>query len=421
MPSDLEVRRSVDHLFRRQAGQMVATLARIFGLRHLDAVEDSVQDALVQALKRWPFSGMPERPEAWLMRVARNRMVDRLRRGGVWEEKRQRLGQDAAQADGGSDAHAAWFVGELADDQLRMIFACCHPAIPRAGQLALTLKTVGGFSVAEIGRAFLTRETTIAQRLVRAKQRLRDRGVRLEVPAPAELPERLDAVLEAIYLMFNEGYGAAAGSELVRTDLCFEAIRLLELLAAHSGTGLPRTHALAALACFQASRLDQRVDAAGEILLLSEQDRSRWDRRLIAAGVEHLRRSAHGKEVSTYHLEAEIASCHTLAPSWSATDWHRILRAYDELLGRVSSPVAAVNRAVALAEVEGPEAALTALEPLAKMRGLEDYCPYWTTRGEMLRRAGRYDEANDAFRHAQGLETSAPVHGFLMRRLASLP
>ena len=185
MPSEGEVQRSVDHLFRHQAGQMVATLARIFGLRHLDAVEDSVQDALVQALKRWPFSGMPERPEAWLMRVARNRMLDRVRRAGVWKDKRELLERAAPGAFEVPASRAAWFAGELADDQLRMIFACCHPAVPRAGQLALTLKTVGGFSVSEIARAFLTRDSTVAQRLVRAKRRLRDRGVRLEVPEPA--------------------------------------------------------------------------------------------------------------------------------------------------------------------------------------------------------------------------------------------
>lgn len=414
MPTEQEVQRSIDHLFRRSAGQMVATLARVFGLRHLDAVEDSVQDALVQALRRWPFGGVPDKPEAWLMRVARNRMIDRLRRGGAWEEKARLLGPAAAEEPA---THAAWFTGELADDQLRMIFACCHPAVPRTGQLALTLKTVGGFSTAEIARAFLTREATVAQRLVRAKRRLKERGVELEVPAPAELPDRLDAVLEAIYLMFNEGYGAGAGSELVRTDLCHEAIRLLELLGEHPGTDTPRTHALAALACFQASRLDQRVDAAGEIVLLPEQDRSRWDGGLIAAGVEHLRRSAHGDDFSTYHLEAEIASCHALAPSWPETDWRRLLRAYDELLERAPSPVTALNRAVALAEVEGPEAALSALEPLSEMSGLEDYYPYWATRGEMLRRAGRDEEAKHAFRRAQGLEASAPVKRFLMRRV----
>ena len=246
MTSEGEVQRLVDHLFRRQAGQMVATLGRVFGLRHLDAIEDAVQDALVQALRRWPFAGLPERPEAWLMRVARNRMLDRLRRAGSWEEKRRRL--ERLESDEGHDAPAASFAAELADDQLRMIFACCHPAVPRAGQLALTLKTVGGFSVTEIARAFLTRESTVAQRLVRAKRRLREREVCLEVPPPGELPARLDAVLEAIYLIFNEGYGAAAGSDLVRTDLCHEAIRLLDLLAAHPGTDAPRTHALAALA-----------------------------------------------------------------------------------------------------------------------------------------------------------------------------
>lgn len=416
MPSESEVQRSVDHLFRHSAGQMVATLARVFGLRHLDAVEDAVQDALVQALRRWPFGGTPDNPEAWLMRVARNRLLDRLRRAGTWQEKRRRLERDTAAWAEEPDTQAAWFAGELADDQLRMIFACCHPAVPRTGQLALTLKTVGGFSVAEIARAFLVREATVAQRLVRAKRRLREGGVRLAVPEPAELRERLEVVLEAIYLMFNEGYAAAAGSELVRTDLCHEAIRLLELLAGHPGTATPRTRALAALACFQASRLPARLDAAGELATLERQDRSRWDARLIAAGLEHLERSAQGDEVSTYHLEAEIASCHVLAASWEATDWRRIVAAYDELLARRPSPVAALNRAVAVGELAGPEAALAALEPLAAAGELEGYYPYWATRGEMLERAGRGEEARESWRRAQRLETSAPVRRFLLRR-----
>ena len=394
---------------------MVATLARIFGLEHLDAVEDAVQDALVQALKRWSFTGMPDNPAAWLMRVARNKMLDRLRRAGTWREKREWLERGVAGSDEAA-GHETWFAGELADDQLRMIFACCHPAVARRDQVALVLKTVGGFGVAEIARAFLAREPAIAQRLVRAKRRLREGGARLEVPPPAELGARLEAVLEAIYLMFNEGYGAHAGSDLVRTDLCHEAIRLVGLLAEHPTTAAPRVHALAALLCFQASRLPERVDAAGELLLLADQDRTRWDRRLIAAGVGHLGRSAAGGELSIYHLEAEIASCHALAPSWAATDWRRILTAYDDLLARRSSPVVALNRAVALAELKGAEAALEALEPLAEEKSLEGYYPYWSVRGELLRRAGRSEEARAAFRRALDLESSAPVKRLLMRR-----
>jgi RNA polymerase sigma-70 factor (ECF subfamily) len=407
----------VEHLFRHRAGQMVATLARLFGLAQLDAIEDAVQEALVQALRAWPHSGVPDNPSAWLTQVARHRLLDRLRRGGVWRRKQASLAGDG-EPSAPSEADEARFAGELPDDVLGMIFACCHPALAPGDRVALTLRTVGGFSVGEVAHAFLAGEAATAQRLVRAKQRLRERGVSLGIPSPEQLAARLDSVLEVLYLMFNEGYAASAGDDLVRGDLCLEALRLAELVAAHPATTRPDVHALAALFAFQASRLATRSDPAGELLLLEEQDRSRWDRGLVARGLAQLRRSARGEALSAYHLEAEIASCHALAPSWAETDWRRILRAYDELLRRRPSPVVAVNRAVALAQVEGPAAGLAALEARAGERALARYAPLHAGRGALLARLGRHAEARTAFEQALALTASEPVRRYLARRMA---
>ena len=417
-----DARARVDHLFRHRAGQMVATLGRIFGFEHLDAIEDAVQDALVQALKRWPFEGEPDNPGAWLTQVAKNRLLDRLRRGQRWERRRAELERiviaaASSEVPGGDDA---LFSDELRDDTLRAIFACCHPAIPGPGRVALTLRVVGGFSLPEIARAFLAREDAISQRVLRAKQRLKRLGVRMELPPPEELPERLDSALEVLYLIFNEGYSALAGDDLVRTDLCHEAIRLAELLAEHPRVGTPPVHALAALLLFHTSRLPARSDATRELLLLDEQDRSLWDAGMIRRGLEHFRRSAQGDELTQYHLEAEIASCHALADSLAATDWERVVACYDSLLSRRPSPVVALNRAIGVAHLQGPAAGLAEIESLRQVRVLRGYHPLHTARGEFLRRLGRHREAAEAFREAMSLTSSEPVRRFVARRIAEV-
>jgi RNA polymerase sigma-70 factor (ECF subfamily) len=409
-----QINLSVDHLFRHRAGQMIATLTRIFGIERLDLVEDAMQEAIIRALRLWPHLGIPDNPVAWLIQVAKNRILDQLRRenkatGAVNEIEIPVAGEfDAA------------FANEIRDDQLRMIFTCCHPLVPQDGQIALTLKTVGGFSVSEIARAFLAREPSIAKTLTRAKQRLRELGIKLEMPQPDKLPSRLESVLKAIYLMFNEGYSALEGEELVRTDLCHEAIRLCELLAAHPITDTPKVHALGALLLFQGARWRARCDAAGELLLLSEQDRSLWDRAMIKRGLYRLRKSAHGDEVSDYHLEAEIASCHTLAASFEATDWPRVLGCYKELLSRKPSPVVALNRIVALAKVQGIDAGLFELSKLVEDRTLRNYYPFYAALGELLREDGKKDEAIDAYQKALSLTSSEPVRRFLVKRIACL-
>jgi RNA polymerase sigma factor (sigma-70 family) len=409
-----QIHQSVDHLFRHRAGQMIATLTRIFGIERLDQVEDAVQDALVRALKLWPYQGAPDNPSAWLIQVAKNRMLDQLRRDSRLIETTDEI---ELPTDGEGDVA---FANEICDDQLQMIFTCCHPLIPEDGRIALTLKIVGGFSVPEIARAFLARESSVTKTIVRAKQRLREFNIRLEMPAPDKLPARLESVLKVIYLMFNEGYSALEGEELVRTDLCHEAIRLCELLAGHPVTGAPKVHALAALLLFQASRSTARSDSAGELLLLSEQDRSLWDRALINRGLYHLRRSASGDEISDYHIEAEIASIHTLAESFETTDWPRVLDCYEELLNRKPSPVVELNRIVALAKVDGVETGLVELNKLANDRSLRNYYPFYAALGELLREAGRKSEAIDAYQKALGLTSSEPIRRFLMKRAEGL-
>ena len=406
---------SVDHLFRHQAGRMVATLTRIFGIERLDQVEDAVQDALVCALRRWPYEKVPDNPGAWLIQVAKNRLIDRMRR------ERRQVGEDAFDSlqerfEPVIDVETV-FATEMHDDQLRLIFTCCHPAIPQDSQVALTLKTVGGFNASEIARAFLASETAVTKMLVRARQRLREQEVRLEMPTPQNLPARLDPVLKVLYLMFNEGYAALEGEELVRTDLCYEAIRLCSLLAEHPISGSPKTQALAALIFFQGARLNSRCDAAGELLILAEQDRSLWDQTLLRCGLEHLRRSATGDELSEYHLEAEIASCHALAPSFESTDWVRVLECYEELLKRKPSPVVALNRVVALSKVEGVSRGLIELDKLAGNRVLKHYYPFYATNGELLSQLGRNREASKCYREALELTSSEPIRKFLRRRI----
>jgi len=424
-PSD-QIHLSVDHLFRRRAGQMIATLTRIFGIERLDQVEDAVQEAMVRALRLWPHQGVPGNPVAWLIQVAKNLMLDGLRRDRRLHPSTDKMGEmdeieDSIESLRHFPAEAdAAFANEIRDDQLQMIFTCCHPMIPEDGQIALTLKTVGGFSVSEIARAFLSQEPAMAKTLARAKQRLREFDIKLEMPRPDKLALRLESVLKIVYLMFNEGYSALEGEELVRTDLCHEAIRLCELLAGHPVTGAPKVHALGALLLFQGARLKARCDAAGELLLLSEQDRSLWDRAMIKRGLYQLRKSASGDEISDYHLEAEIASCHTLAASFEATDWPRVLDCYEELLNRKPSPVVALNRIVALAKVDGVEAGLAELNRLAEDRTLRNYYPFYAARGELLREAGKENEAVEAYQKALSLTSSEPIRRFLMKRISDL-
>jgi RNA polymerase sigma-70 factor (ECF subfamily) len=402
----------LDHLFRREAGRITASLCSAFGLANLDLAEEVVQDALLQALRTWPFRGVPENPAAWLAQTARNRALDLIRRKATLRRKQpdieRRLSAPSPIAP----------PDEIADEQLAMVFACCHPALAPEVRVALTLKAVCGFSAAEIARAFLTPEPTIAQRLVRAKARIAEAGIDLALPPSAEIAERLDSVLQVVYLLFNEGYAARAGDDLVRQDLCGEALRLGQLLADRPDTGAPKAHALLALMYLQASRFAARVDAAGRLLLLSEQDRSKWDRRLIYAGHRRLARAAAGDEMSEYHLQAGIAAVHAVAPSYDETDWPRLLFLYDQLLTDAPSPVVEINRAVVLAKVHGPSAGLAALESPRRDPKLRDYGPLHATAADLLLQLGETAAAAESFRLALAAPCSEPERRFLKRRLA---
>lgn len=396
---------------------MVSTLTRVFGPENLTLAEDVVQEALLQALRIWPFRGVPDNPGGWLLQVAKNRALDALRREANLERKGEEIRTWAASL---APASQELEESEALDDQLRMIFICCQPAVPKEARVALTLKTVGGFGVPEIARAYLAKEATVAQRLVRAKRKIEEAKPPFEVPPPAELPEALDSVLEVLYLMFNEGYAASSGEDLVRQDVCAEAVRLARLVAGHPATDVPKAHALAALLLLQAARNPARVDPEGNLLLLSEQDRDLWNRTMIAAGFHHLDRAASGTELSPYHLEAGIAACHASTPSPDETDWPYILSLYDALLAVKPSPVVALNRAVALAMVEGADAGLAALAEIRDHPAFADYYPLPVAEGELHARAGRTDEAARCFEEALGRVCPEPVRRRLQERLRQI-
>ncbi len=404
----------VGHLFREQSGRLVAALARRLGGAHVGVAEDVVQDALLQALRTWPFRGVPDDPAAWLFRVAQRRALDAVRRDATL---RRKLALVDAWQDGPPRADANADDG-VADDELALVFACCHPAVPAEAGVALALKTVGGFGVGEIARMFLTTDATVAQRLVRAKRRLREARVAVAVPtAAAELAARRPAVLETLYLLFTEGYAAGDGDALVRPELCGEAVRLAELVARHPATRSPEAHALAALLCLQAARLPARADAAGDVVLLADQDRARWDRALIARGFGHLERAMGGDALTRYHLEAQVAACHAQAPSAAATDWATVLAAYDALLDLAPSPVTAVHRAVAVGMTRGPLAALAALDAIDDAAVPARYPWYHAVRAHWLRAAGDEAGARGAYARAYELSGSGPARAFLRGRM----
>lgn len=411
-PED-QVRDSIDHLFRHQAGQMVSILARKFGVANIELVEDSVQDALVAAMKTWPYSGVPDNESAWLIQTAKNRVIDHLRRAAKSESI------EANEVDIPDDRwDETRFGGELTEDQIRMMFACCHPEIPADSRVGLTLKVVGGFGVREIARAYLAKDEAIAKMLTRARQKLR--MLDLEIPAGNALNERIDSVLRVLYLMFNEGYSSSAGAELIRREMCEEAIRLTRILLGHPLMSLPKVHAVLSLFLFQAARLSSRTDKFGDLLILSDQDRSLWDREMLAAGLEHFRLAAFGEELTDYHIEAEIASVHALAQDYTSTDWERIIVAYDLLLSRRFSPVMALNRLIAIGESRGAEDALVELSALTSNYLMTSFNLYHITRGHFLASLGRNGEASESYARAAELTKNEPILRFIRRKIEML-
>lgn len=422
MPEEAEanVGQAVEHLFRREAGKIVAALTGAFGLRYLELAEDALQEALLQALRQWSYGIFPPNPAAWLMQVAKNRALDVVRRDSRFHEKENEIRVAIERHPGLSSPGGALMAEEIRDDQLRLIFACCHPALPGEARVALTLKTLCGFGIGEIGRAFLSPSETIAKRLTRARTRLRNADVRFEIPSGAELSPRLDSVLDVLYLLFNEGYNASQGTDLIRRDLCEEAIRLGILLSANAACDTPKTHALLALFFLQAARFPARLGAMGEIFLLQDQDRSRWDREMIAKGMSHLERASAGEQLSTFHLQAGIAACHSLVETYQATDWTRILSLYDLLAGVAPSPIVALNRAVALAKVHGTAAGLEALDRIKGEKAFRRYYLYFAVRAEFCAELGRTAEAAANYRQALSLTELEAERKFLLGREATL-
>ena len=395
---------------------MVAHFTRLLGPAHLNLAEDAVQEAMLRALQTWPYHGAPENAAAWLFRVAHHIAIDAIRRERFLGDNEDAIVAEFVRSARGVPEDPD-VEEELRDDELRMIVLCCHPSLSRDASVALSLKTVGGFSVREIGRAFLADEAAIAQRLVRAKRQLRDADVTLDMPRGADLAARLASVLDVLYFMFNEGYAAHEGQDLIRQDLCFEALRLGRLVAAAS-IATPRVHALVAMMALQAARLAARVDDAGDLIVLEFQDRSRWDAQLISLGFQHFDSSIAGEDLSEFHVQAAIAATHAAAADAQSTDWARILSLYDQLLTLNASPVVALNRAVALAKVEGAEAGLAAIEPLGDDPKLAGYYLLLAVRGHFLAELGRNAEAGECFRAALALPCSDPERRFLARKLA---
>ncbi|MGZ5331758.1 MAG: RNA polymerase sigma factor [Solirubrobacterales bacterium] len=401
----------VDRLFRHESGRAVASLIRVLG--DFDAAEEAVQEAFVVALERWPRDGTPDNPGAWITRVARNKAIDRLRRERTLQLKKEilegleRLAPDSEEIAAGPEAG-------LPDDRLRLIFTCCHPALRPQARVALTLRTLGGLTTAEIARAFLTTEATMAQRLVRAKVKIRDARIPYEIPSAEQLPERLASVLATLYLIFNEGYFASSADALIRSELADEAIRLARVLV-ETMPGEPEARALLALMLLQHSRRDARLDEAGEMVLLADQDRSLWDRAQIEEGLRLV-----GKlqgVVGPYSIQARIAAEHARPARPEDTDWRRIGLLYGQLTRIQPSPVIELNRAIAVAMEQGPEAGLELIDAI---EGLERYAPFHVSRADLLERMGRSEEAAAAY--SAGLELSAnPVQrAFLEKRIEEL-
>ena len=404
----------VAEAFRLEYGRVVASVLRI--VRDMDAAEEIVQEAFAQALDRWPANETPDRPGAWLLTTARRRALDRLRRARRAGARADALAYEAAlgrmdESPDVTDPEA------IPDDRLRLIFTCCHPGLSADSRVALTLRLVGGLSTAEIARAFLVPEPTIAQRLVRAKRTIRDRGFPYEVPQGVELPARLPAVLAVVYLIFNEGYAAHTGDALVRHELCQEAIRLGHMLAELMPLE-PEVLGLLALMELQASRAATRTDADGNLVLLADQDRSRWDRARIARGLAALDRAGSLERAGPYQLQAAIAACHARAVSWETTDWPQVVAHYRTLAEVAPSPVIELNRAVAIGLAEGPAAGLAALDAV-DASALRGYHLWPAARADFLRRLGRWAEAAVEYRRALELADNVREQQFLAARLAA--
>jgi RNA polymerase sigma-70 factor (ECF subfamily) len=410
----------VEHLFRHEAGKMLAVLTRIFGIHNLELVEDTVLETFLKALQVWKYQQVPDNPSGWLMQVARNRTIDLIRRqqklANLSEELSQQLQSSTENA-----IHQFFLDTEIADSQLRMIFTCCHPALNPEDQVALTLKTVSGFGIQEIARALLSGETAIQKRIYRAKEFIRQGSIQFEIPVGPELNDRLDTVYTVLYLLFNEGYNSGKSDELIRHDLCAEAMRLCKLLTEHMVGAQPATFALLSLMCFQASRFDSRIGEDNTIILLQQQDRSKWNRELIRMGYHYLNLSSTGEHLSVYHIESAIAAEHCLSPDFASTNWEGLLRLYDYLLDWKPTPVVKLNRAIILAQVADITTAIDAILDIPGIRGLLDHhYIYSAVLGDLYGRVGNAAEARRLLELACRLTSSLAERKLLQEKLGAV-
>jgi RNA polymerase sigma-70 factor (ECF subfamily) len=423
-PVPEELSRTIEALYRAESGRVLATLVRLLG--DLDVAEEAMHEAFAAALESWSETGVPENPRPWLISTARFKAIDGMRRRARFDEKQQELTHytearlTEAQARGGEVSFLAREINdeEIEDDRLRLIFTCCHPALPPEGQVALTLREICGLTTEEIARAFLVTPATLAQRIVRAKTKIREARIPYEVPGPQELPERLEAVLQVVYLVFNEGYSAAAGAEVTRAELTREAIRLGRLLAELQPEA--EVIGLLALMLLQESRRAARMSPTGELILLENQDRGLWNREQIAEGVALVEKALKSRRFGPYTLQAAIAAVHAEAESAAATDWRQIVALYDQLARIQPSPIVQLNRAVAIAMRDGPEAGLAHIDAVLEHGELANYYLAHSARAEMCRRLGRTAEARSSYERALALTQQEPERQFLQARIRQL-
>ncbi len=410
----------VDHLFRHESGKMIAVLTRIFGMHNLSLAEDVVQEAFLKAVQSWRFGRLPDNPAAWLMTVARNKALDIIRRQQHFQQFSGELA-DHLQQETEQTIQQLFLETEISDSQLRMIFACCHPMLKEEDQVALTLKTVSGFSSAEIARALVTNESLIQKRLYRARQMLKERNIQLEIPSGYELLPRMETVYTVLYLLFNEGYNSQKAGELIRRDLCMEAMRLCHLLSQHKVSSQPATFALLSLMCLQASRFDSRLDENNCIVLLPYQKRQNWNKELIDQGYQYLRRSARGHRITVYHIESAIAAEHCLSASFEQTNWPRMLHLYNLLLELKPTPVVIVNRSVILAQLGQEEAAIREILNIPGIdQLLSTHYIYGAVLGDLFLKTGQWEEAKSYLSCAYQLTGSLAEKKLILTKLATI-
>src|SRR5258706_2164940 len=411
----------VAHLFRKESGRLVAVLTRLFGPHNLDLAEDVVQDSFTEAINQWNYNGIPGNPTAWIFKVAKNKAINILNRE---KYKRQYISDisNLFQSEWTAEPATQYFFSEqeILDDQLRMMFTCCHPAVTADSQVALSLKTLCGFSIPEIAKAFLTTEENIKKRLVRARQRIRENKIPFEVPQGKELEKRLQAVLETLYLLFNEGYSASKGNDIIRYELCEESIRLTGIIVQHRAIqNKTNVYALLALMQLNASRFKARQDDKGRLVTMEEQNRSLWNQELIEKGIANLDQSSSGHHLSVYYILAAISACHCTAPDYKSTDWKTILSLYDSLIEIDNSPVILLNRSVAISKVNGVQKALEELEQLKNIQSLSGYYLFYSTQAEFYIRSNEFVKARDSLEKAITLAPLQAEKDLLRERLSA--